>query len=255
MTGFSKHGRYSEWSRDKSLGHRTFGKTTVSCAFLSSKSYWGNLDENPHGLLRLSWDIHEPARYKLASAAINLDFLPMTPGPSPNVTEHVYPDIICGWPIDQHVTQSHSLQPELDIMGQSVGGIGMNRSADYSKTSRWHLHGSRLADERHDFTKASWIWQANKANEESEMIRAFQLAIILYHSEPSLKVVTTVEGRLRHGMRRFIFKSSKVPDVAIPIKLRQSNIDLDKIVETLAQEIVRLNLNPIPRQYTSFSFT
>ena len=189
--------------------------------------------------------------YKLASAEIKLDFLPITPGPSPNVTEHVYPDKICGWPIDQHVTQSQSLQPELEIMGQSVGGIGMNRSADYSKTSRWHLRGSRQPDEHHDFTKASWLWQANKANKESEMIRAFQLAIILGHSEPSVKVVTTVDGRLRHGLRRFRFKSGKVPE-AISIELRQCNIELDTIVETLAQEIARLNLNPIPRQSTSF---
>lgn len=246
------HGRYSERSLDKSLGHRRFGKTTVSCAFLSSNSYWGNLDDSPHGLLRLSWDLHEPTSYKLASAEIDLEFLPTTPGPSPNVTEHVYPDIICGSPIDQHVTQSLSLQPELDIMGQSVGGIGINRSADYSKTSRWHLRGSRLADNKHDFTKASWIWQANKANRENEMIRAFQLAIILHHSEPSIKVVTKVDGQLRDGFRRFRFKSAKAPKVAIPIELRQSNSDLDTIVETLAQEIARLNLNPISRQYTYF---
>ena len=79
--------------------------------------------------------------YKLAPAEINLDSLPTTPGLSPNEMEHVYPDIICGSPIDQHVTHSHSLQPELDIMGQSVGGIGINRSArpleDIALASAW----------------------------------------------------------------------------------------------------------------------
>ena len=84
------------------------------------------------------------------------------------------------------------------------------------------------------------------------MIRAFQLAIILHHLEPSIKAVIKVDGQLRDGFRRFRFKSAKAPEVAIPIELRRSNSDLDTIVEALAQETARLNLNPIPRQNIFF---
>ncbi|MCJ1460518.1 hypothetical protein MMC28_010900 [Mycoblastus sanguinarius] len=248
MDNPATHGRYSGRAFDRSLGHRKFGKTTMDCGFLSSKSQWGTLGENnPAGLLRLTLNFHEPADYKLSSAEASLCFLPSSAGPSPNVTEHLYPDILCGPPLSQHKSRNNNIEPTVEAMGASVGGVGIHNTAEWSKTLRWLLRGSRLPDAQNLYTKAEWSWQANKLNEQSELKRAFQLALVLAHSEPRLNVTVAIKGKLRQGWRRYTFGYSKDPPKVVQLELScPQNIELASIVETLAAEIARLNTVPVP---------
>ncbi len=249
MTGQAAHGRYKGRSFDKSLGHRNFGKTTVDCSFLASKSKWGKMGEDSVALLRLSLNLHEPAGYKLSSSEIRLHFLPLTAGPSPCVTEYVYPDVLCGPPLSQRVSRNQNFEPTVEIMGTSVGGVGVHGSAEGLKTLRWHLRGSRLPDEENVYTRASWAWHANRLNEENELVRAFQLALVLAHSEPSMGVTLAIEGRLRQGLRKFNFGFRNAPQTATSLELRPCDVELSSIIEGLAEEITRLNRCPIPRKH------
>lgn len=248
MADQATHGRYKGRSFDRSLGHRNFGKTTVDCSFLDSKSKWGKMGEDSVALLRLSLNLHEPAGYKLSSSECCLRFLPLTAGPSPSVTEYIYPDVLCGPPLAQRVSRNHNLEPTVEIMGTSIGGVGVHGSAERLKTLRWHLRGSRLPDEENIYTRASWAWQANRLNEENELVRAFQLAVVLAHSEPSIGVTLAIDGRLRRGFRKFKFGSFKAPHTATELELRPCDAELSSVIEGLAEEITRLNKCPIPRK-------
>ena len=155
MRDLSVHGRYTDRPYDKSLGHRKIGKTTVDCGFLSSKSQWGMLEERPAGLLRLSLNFHEPADYKLSSAEVLLSFLP-TKTCQPYVTEHLYPDILCGPPLSQRKFRNRDVEPSVGAYGASVGGVGFKDTMDWEKTFRWLLRGSRLPDDDRLYTTAEW---------------------------------------------------------------------------------------------------
>ena len=144
-----KPGRYLETSADSKI-------CVSDCGFLSSKSQWGKLGDIPAGLLRLTLNFHEPADYKLSSAETHLCFLPSDAGPPPNITEHLYPDILCGPPLSQQKSRRNDIEPTVEAMGTSVGLGGIHNSAEWSKTLRWLLRGSRLPDEHNLYTRAEW---------------------------------------------------------------------------------------------------
>lgn len=250
MDNPAQHGRYTGRTFDRSIGHREFRKTTVDCGFLSKKSCWGTLEQSPAGLLRLTLNIHEPADCKLSSAEVQLCFLHSDTGPSPHVTEYLYPDILCGPPLSQHKAHSHNIEPNVQVMGTSVGGVGMHRNAEWSKTHRWLLRGSRLADQQNYYTRAEWSWEANKLNEQSELRRAFQLAIIIAHSEPRIRVTVTIKGKLRHGWRRFKFDNFKDRPEAVHLELCREGVELESMIRTLAADITSLNMAPVPEHVT-----
>ena len=222
-TSAKQHGLYAgrAFDRDRSLGNREFGKTTVDCCFLRSESKWGTLGENnPAGLLRLALNFHEPANCKLSSAEVNLCFLPAEasadpPLPPPNVTKHLYPQLLGGPPLSRHTSRSNDIEPTVEAMRTSVGGVGIHNTTELSKTFRWFLQGSRLPNEQNSYTKAEWSWEANNPNEQSEIKRAFELALVLLHSGPRIDVMVSIKGRLRHLTQRwrtYIFRQiAKIP--------------------------------------------
>ncbi|CAF9932866.1 MAG: hypothetical protein HETSPECPRED_008466 [Heterodermia speciosa] len=244
------YGRYAGRRLDQSLGHRSFGKTTVDCAFLSNKSHWGTLDHESAGLLRLALNIHEPAGYKLSSAEIHLCFYHSEQGPWPNVTEHLYPEILCGPPLSRHKTRTRDVEPSVEALSTSVGGVGVHNIDEWSETFRWLLRGSRLPDEFHGYSKAEWSWQANKWNEQSELRRAFQLGMVITHCEPRLKVSVSIKGRLRDGfrdgLRIFKLVESKRSQTDVHVEFSQKKVELESIISTLAAELANLNTEAIP---------
>ena len=132
------------------------GKCLSDCGFLSSKSQWGTLGDTPTGLLRLTLNFHEPAEYKLSSAEVHLCFLPSDAGPPPSITEHLYPDILCGPPLSQQKSRKKDIEPTVEAMGTSVGVGGVHFCTEWSKTLRWLLRGSRLPDDQNMYTRAEW---------------------------------------------------------------------------------------------------
>ena len=254
MNSSISYGRYAGRRIDQSLGHRSFGRTTVDCAFLSNKSHWGTLDRESAGLLRLTLNIHEPAGYKLSSAEIHLCFSHSEAGPSPNVTEHLYPEVLCGPPLSRQKTRNRDLEPSIEALSTSVGGVGIHNTVEWSETLRWLLRGSRLPDEHHAYSKAEWSWQANKWNEQSELRRAFQLGMVITHCEPRVRVTVSIKGRLRDGLRNGlrIFKlvESKKSPTAVHVEFRQKDVELDSIIQTLAADIADLNTIAIPEHGT-----
>ena len=254
----TSYGRYAGRSLDHSLGHQSFGKTTVDCAFLSKKSHWGTLERESAGLLRLTLNIHEPARYKLSSAEIHFCFYHSVEGPSPTVTEHLYPEILCGPALSRHKTRNRDVEPTVEALNTSVGGIGVHDTVEWSKTLRWLLRGSRLPDEHHAYSKAEWSWQANKWNEQSEIGRAFQLGMIITHCEPRVRVTVSIKGRLRdglrHGLQIFKLVESGRSQTAVHVEFSQKDIELESIIPTLAADIANLNAVAIPEHDPPSSF-
>lgn len=89
-------------------------------------------------------------------------------------------------------------------------------------------------------------WQANKLNEQSELKRAFQLALVLTDSEPCINVTVAIKGKLQRGWRRFTFGYSMDPPKAVQVVLYPRAVELASRVETLAADIVRLNTLAVP---------
>lgn len=89
-------------------------------------------------------------------------------------------------------------------------------------------------------------WQANKLNEQSELKRAFQLALVLPDTEPRINVTVSIKGKLRRGWRRYTFGYSKDPAKTVQVNLCPRPIELASMIENLAAEIARLNTLSIP---------
>lgn len=89
-------------------------------------------------------------------------------------------------------------------------------------------------------------WQANKLNEQSELKRAFQLALVLADSEPRVNVTVSIKGKMRQGWRRYTFGYSKDPPKAVQIELCPRTSELASEIEALAAEIARLNTLVVP---------
>ena len=96
-------------------------------------------------------------------------------------------------------------------------------------------------------------WQANKLNEQSELRRAFQLALVLADSEPCINVEVAIKGKLERGWRRYTFGYSKDPPKTVQIELCSQSAELASIIETLGADIARLNTLTIPEHTVSAS--
>ena len=83
-------------------------------------------------------------------------------------------------------------------------------------------------------------------NEQCELKRAFQLALVLADSEPRINVTVSIKGKLRQGWRRYKFGYSKDPPKAVQVELSPQTIELASTIETLAAEIARLNTLAVP---------
>lgn len=76
--------------------------------------------------------------------------------------------------------------------------------------------------------------------------RAFQLAPVLVHSEPSINVTVAIKGKLQRGWRRYTFGYSKNAPKAVQVEFRTRTVELSSMVETLAADIARLNTLAVP---------
>ena len=127
-------------------------------------------------------------------------------------------------------------------MGGSAGGVGIHGTRDWSLEDRWQLRGSRLPDEQNLYTKVEWAWKADKLNEQSELRRAFELALVLLHPEPCIKVTAAIRGQLlQKRWRHFTIFTPKDPPKVSELELYPEYVELSSTVETLETDIVRLN--------------
>lgn len=97
-------------------------------------------------------------------------------------------------------------------------------------------------------------WQANKLNEQSELKRAFQLALVLVDSKPCINVTVAIKGKLQRGWRRHTFGYSKDAPKAVQVELCTRTLELSSMIETLAADIARLNTLAVP-EYTESAAT
>lgn len=83
-------------------------------------------------------------------------------------------------------------------------------------------------------------------NEQSELKRAFQLALVLADSEPSINVTVSIKGKLQQGWRRYKFGYSKDQPKVVQVELCPQTNEFASIIESLAAEIARLNTLAVP---------
>ena len=83
-------------------------------------------------------------------------------------------------------------------------------------------------------------------NEQSELKRAFQLALVLTDSEPRINVTVSIKGKLQRGWRKYTFGYSNDPPKAAQLELSPRTSELASIIETLEIEIARLNTLAVP---------
>lgn len=98
-------------------------------------------------------------------------------------------------------------------------------------------------------------WQSNKLNEQSELKRAFQLALVLADSEPRINVTVSIEGKLQRGWRRYKFGSSKDRPEPVQVELRPRTSELAATIDALKAEMARLNTLTVPEEHTALADT
>ena len=83
-------------------------------------------------------------------------------------------------------------------------------------------------------------------NEQSELKRAFQLALVLADSEPRINVTVSIKGKLQQGWRRYTFGHTKDALKAVQVELCSRSSELASMIDTLEAEIARLNTLAVP---------
>ena len=89
-------------------------------------------------------------------------------------------------------------------------------------------------------------WEANRLNEQSELKRPFQLALVLTDSEPRINITVSIKGKMRQSWRRYTFGYSRDPSKTVQVDLCPRTEELASTIGSLAAEIARLNTLTIP---------
>ncbi|OJJ42103.1 hypothetical protein ASPZODRAFT_137492 [Penicilliopsis zonata CBS 506.65] len=141
-----------------SLGERRLGKVRVDCKLRMSQAQWGTLNatETPAGILYMDLTFDQPVDCKLRRATVlvtlsasNLAAPPRHPGAGPGdnrdshllVTEHYGPQCLVGDDTRVESTKTYHLTPNLTVLGNGGGGVGVDRERRSTDTGRWTFTG------------------------------------------------------------------------------------------------------------------
>ncbi|QKX54155.1 uncharacterized protein TRUGW13939_01239 [Talaromyces rugulosus] len=145
-------GRYEELDHlsSASLCYREIGKVKVDCRFRLSKSQWGVLgeDKNPAGILYMDLGFDQPQDFRLKSATVlvTLQYGGRTVNRNNNlhITDYYGPKNLRGIPTSIDTKQTYRITPNVAVLGNGIGGLGVNKEKYFSHSEFWSFTGQLL---------------------------------------------------------------------------------------------------------------
>ncbi|KAM0161300.1 hypothetical protein ACHAPG_002503 [Botrytis cinerea] len=139
------------------LKYQKVGKVGVTCQFRLSKSKWGVLGEaqNPAGVIYMSLGFDQPNDCRLSSAIVSITLEDSEPTEATerrsiqksvsdrlHITDQYGPKQLFGPERRMLVKKNLHLTPNVNILGNGGGGVGLDISKEVTLSHRWIFNGS-----------------------------------------------------------------------------------------------------------------
>jgi hypothetical protein len=252
-----------------SLGSRKIGKAKVDCRILLSKLRCGVIGEKqtPAAILYMDLNFDQPKDCTLASATILMTLMEETVddrNPSLRFTDLYGPRYIGGEPKSMTVPKT-LYNSKVDILGNSVGGIGMDREKSITYTSCWTFTGQLLhgtdkhgsGARRTDYRALKWEFTESKLGSQLNC-NPIHVGFAIEHEGKPFYLRVEIQGKLQNTTDRIRHllkfppnhktnESSTLTLIQLPQKPLKGDLRrLDEVATGLASYMEMENMLNIP---------
>ncbi|KAI9650400.1 hypothetical protein NHQ30_000414 [Ciborinia camelliae] len=206
---------------DACLKYQKLGKVGVNCQFRLSKSKWGVLGdaENPAGIIYMSLGFDQPKDCKLSSATVSITLEECEPkeaerersanrsiSNSLHITDRYGPKQLFGKERLISVKKHLHLTPNINILGNGAGGVGLDTKKEVVLSSRWIFNG-RLKPALHPTQKGRHTsvyrtleWELTESDFELQVAHSNMIhtAFAFEHEGKPFYMEVNVKGKLKN---------------------------------------------------------
>ncbi|KAI9739960.1 MAG: hypothetical protein M1818_005016 [Claussenomyces sp. TS43310] len=217
-----------------SLSYRALGKVKVDCRFRQSKSLWGVLGdaENPAGIIYMDLCFDQPKDCKLSSATIlvtleeddshgiNRDSTDSvnTTSSALQMTDRYGPKQLSGEQKVMPVKKTYHGTPQINVLGNGGGGLGVDVEQTRTYTSRWSFTGQLQPgkDKRRNGARGTTYrtikWELGENDLESRAMHSnvIHTGFAFEHEGKPCYLRVEIDGKLQRTKDRFM-KHLKFP--------------------------------------------
>lgn len=172
------------------------------------------------------------------------------------VTEWYGPRALGGEKKSAIITSKIKAVPEANILSYGVGGVGYERSKQFTKESRWSFHGEKIRGERTStYTTLRWHLTERELDSTSSRSPQIHTAFAFEHSGQAFIIKVQIEGRLQHIHEQLLTKlkfgldgarEGKVVTLVDFEDYTRFSRGLDDIAKGLPRAMEMANLENIP---------
>ncbi|ESZ93570.1 hypothetical protein SBOR_6053 [Sclerotinia borealis F-4128] len=212
---------------DACLKYQEFGKVGVSCQFRLSKSKWGVLGdaENPAGIIYMSLGFDQPKDCKLSNATVSITLEENDWGEaggkrtanksfsnSLHITDRYGPKQLSGPERKFSVTRNIHMTPNINVIGNGAGGVGLDTTKEVVLSSRWIFDG-RLKPAvhptqkgRHTAVYRTLEWELTESDFEPQAAHSNMIhtAFAFEHEGKPFYMEVNVKGKLKSTKNKIL---------------------------------------------------
>ncbi|BCR89970.1 uncharacterized protein ACHE_51168A [Aspergillus chevalieri] len=259
-----------------SLGSRNLGKVRVDCRFRLSESQWGVLNQStPAGVLYVDLNFDQPqdCRLKSATVLMTLDKEKPVSTATPlnrdtlQLTDYYGPKHLSGEPTTLPRRRVYQFMPEVNAMGCSGGGVGVNSEKTTNEVRRWMFTGQLMPGKAPNnavaYRTLKWELTENDLDSQSFHNNVIRTGFAFEHDREAFRIRVEIQGKLQkrtHQLkeswkdktRHFKFPPEADRDQGSAITLvdvrqtRQFQRNIDNLAMGLPHEMVRRNQLEVP---------
>ncbi|PYH32934.1 uncharacterized protein BO87DRAFT_417189 [Aspergillus neoniger CBS 115656] len=259
--------------QDSSVCHRKVGRARADCRLRTSQSKWGCLGETsrPAGIVYMDLSFDQPADCRLlgATVKITLQGIPRSRHNRNkpvrlNLTDHYGPKYLSGDPKNVVKKTILHLAPQVNVLGNGGGGIGVDSEKSITYDSRWTFTGNLRPAQKTDLEYRTIKWELREGDPESQSVHSnlFHTAFAFQHEGRPFLMRVEIKGELQKGRsrlketaRHLRFPSRHAGDegsseilVYPNVVTQSSGSRLDRVAQDLPMVMERENCLRIPVQ-------
>ncbi|GLA11293.1 hypothetical protein AnigIFM62618_003587 [Aspergillus niger] len=259
--------------QDASVCHRKIGKARADCRLRTSQSKWGCLGEasRPAGIVYMDLSFDQPIDCMLLSATVKITLqgapqhqLDLDKPVRLHLTDHYGPKYLSGDPKNVVKKTILHLAPQVNVLGNGGGGIGIDSEKSITYDSRWTFTGNLRPAQKTDLEYRTIKWELREEDPESQSVHnnTIHTAFAFQHEGRPFLMRIEIKGKLQKGRKRFKERARQLrfpsrhegdegsSDILVyPSVLTQpSGPRLDRLAEDLPMVMERENCLRIPVQ-------
>ncbi|GLB09649.1 hypothetical protein AtubIFM57258_005575 [Aspergillus tubingensis] len=259
--------------QDSSVCHRKVGKARADCRLRTSQSKWGCLGEasRPAGIVYMDLSFDQPADCRLLSATVKITLqgapqhqLDLDKPVRLHLTDHYGPKYLGGEPKNVVKKKILHLVPQVNVLGNGGGGIGVDSEKSITYDSRWTFTGNLRPAQKTDSEYRTIKWELREEDPECQSIHSNMIhtAFAFQHEGRPFLMRVQIKGKLQKGRNRFKEKARQLrfpsrhesdegsSDILVypNVVTQPSGPRLDRLVQDLPMVMERENCLRIPVQ-------